>query len=261
MKKNLVLGLGFGLGGVIATLSIIQMGLMAHNMKINNNQKKIKPMDDEIRVYKVIPTLLNDDAKKYLEGDINQIIFRKSSLINKDENLISYSFTPDYTYYCGNPGIFWKGTCQGKPQINRNWVNFLPKLNNEWKYSLPKTLVKKYPEYFQYLDKYNNGPRDVSNSGNIFEIIDKGTNKTYWLQAFISYEKDYDNKNFVMKKYNYTTDEKPKNATLVPKYETYIETSLDFKKKKGYLIIKNNHPTKPLNIKVGFDFFGYGENY
>ena len=64
MKKNLVLGLGFGLGGVIATLSIIQMGLMAHNMKINNNQKKIKPMDDEIRVYKVIPTLLNDDAKK-----------------------------------------------------------------------------------------------------------------------------------------------------------------------------------------------------
>ena len=32
-------------------------------------------MDDEIRVYKVIPTLLNDDAKKYLEGDINQIIF------------------------------------------------------------------------------------------------------------------------------------------------------------------------------------------
>ena len=39
MKKNLVLGLGFGLGGVIATLSIIQMGLMAHNMKINNNQK------------------------------------------------------------------------------------------------------------------------------------------------------------------------------------------------------------------------------
>ena len=37
MKKNLVLGLGFGLGGVIATLSIIQMGLMAHNMKINNN--------------------------------------------------------------------------------------------------------------------------------------------------------------------------------------------------------------------------------
>lgn len=40
MKKNLVLGLGFGLGGVIATLSIIQMGLMAHNMKINNNQKK-----------------------------------------------------------------------------------------------------------------------------------------------------------------------------------------------------------------------------
>jgi hypothetical protein len=81
------------------------------------------------------------------------------------------------------------------------------------------------------------------------------------LQAFISYEKDYDNKNFVMKKYNYTTDEKPKNATLVPKYETYIETSLNFKKKKGYLIIKNNHPTKPLNIKVGFDFFGYGENY
>lgn len=40
MKKNLVLGLGFGLGGVIATLSIIQMGLMAYNMKINNNQKK-----------------------------------------------------------------------------------------------------------------------------------------------------------------------------------------------------------------------------
>ena len=39
MKKNLVLGLGFGLGGVIATLSIIQMGLMAYNMKINNNQK------------------------------------------------------------------------------------------------------------------------------------------------------------------------------------------------------------------------------
>ena len=81
------------------------------------------------------------------------------------------------------------------------------------------------------------------------------------MQTFINYEKDYDNKNFVMKKYNYTTDEKPKNATLVPKYETYIETSLDFKKKKGYLIIKNNHPTKPLNIKVGFDFFGYGENY
>lgn len=40
MKKNLVLGLGFRLGGVIATLSIIQMGLMAYNMKINNNQKK-----------------------------------------------------------------------------------------------------------------------------------------------------------------------------------------------------------------------------
>ena len=100
------------------------------------------------------------------------------------------------------------------------------------------------------------------------KIMDIGfTNKYYYLQTFINYEKDYDNKKFVMKKYDYTTDEKPKNdiktrkTYLVPSFTPKFIASLDFKKKTGYLIIKNNHPTEPLDIKIEFDMFGFGENY
>ena len=57
--------------------------------------------------------------------------------------------------------------------------------NRIFKYYLDKKIIsinfeRETTKILQFnLDKYNDGPRDVSNSGNIFEIIDKGTNKTY----------------------------------------------------------------------------------
>ena len=143
----------------------------------------------------------------------------------------------------------------------------MPKLKREWKYALPKELINKYYIYFQI---FNNDTQYKNNGYWIYEY-DYITNKYYYLQTFINYEKDYDNKKFVMKKYDYTTDEKPKNdiktrktylvPSFTPKFITYTEASLDFKKKTGYLIIKNNRLTEPLDIKIEFDMFGFGENY
>lgn len=196
---------------------------------------------------------MSNDAKKYFKENIESFLGYK--LIN-NQSKFTRNFTLDYSE---NWGIFQK------PDLD--WKNFLPKLKREWKYALPKELINKYYIYFQI---FSNDTQYKNNGYWIYEY-DYITNKYYYLQTFINYEKDYDNKKFVMKKYDYTTDEEPKNdikarktylvPSFTPKFITYTEASLNFKKKTGYLIIKNNHPTEPLDIKIEFDMFGFGENY